>query len=115
MHERMFLRWRCLTHGCGSYNFNQLIRHEIHSCEIIREQTVGVVKPKSFGGYKGDLGRGHIKEYQEEVRQQQIDDGRLAQWLAYRAKKIREIYRYRRNANPYQTIRFNSRKKNQKR
>ena len=115
MHPRMFLRWRCLTHECGSYNFTQLVRHEISSCEIIREETVGVVKPKTFGGYKGDLGRSHIPEYLEEIRQKQINDSYLTKWLAYRAKRIREIYRYRRNANTYQTIRFNQRKKNQKR
>ena len=53
----IFLRWKCLTHACGSYNFNNLNRHEMHDCKVIREETVGIVKPKTYGGHNGDVSR----------------------------------------------------------
>ena len=112
-HLPVFTRWRCITHDCGSYNFNQLIRHEIESCEILREATVGVIKPKSFGGYKGDVGRSHLQEYQDQVRDQQINESKVQRWLAWRAKELRRIYRYKRRfANQYKRIQQYQRKKN---
>lgn len=115
-HLPMFLRWRCLTHECGSYNFSQLVRHDIDSCEIIREETVGIIKPKSFGGYKGDLGRTYISEYQEEIRSKQKNESKLQKWLAWRAKKLRQIYRYKKRfANYSKRVQQYQRKENQKR
>ena len=114
-HLPIFLRWRCLTHECGSYNFCQLVRHDIDSCEIIREETVGVIKPKSFGGYKGDLGRTYIAEYHDEIRQKQKSESKLQQWLTWRAKKLREIYRYKKRfANTYKRIQQYQRKEKYK-
>lgn len=54
---RIFSRWVCKTHNCGSYNFNLVGKHEMDNCDITREDTVGVVKPKTFGGRNGDLHR----------------------------------------------------------
>lgn len=54
---QLFLRWVCKIHKCGSYNFNNLIRHEMDNCDIENEETVGIIKPKTFGGYNGDVSR----------------------------------------------------------
>ena len=114
-HLQIFTRWRCTTHDCGSYNFNQLVRHEVSSCDIIRENTVGVIKPKSFGGYNGDLGRAYIKEYQDGLREKQIQDNVLKDWLKYREKSYRETYRHkypRTYDKKFKRVFRNSRKKN---
>jgi len=113
LHLQVFNRWRCITHDCGSYNFNQLVRHEIPTCDITTEETVGVIKPKTFGGKNGDLGRAFIPDHQESIRQKQKDESKITKWLVYRTRRIREIYRYNRNknANYYQAVPFNKREK----
>jgi len=115
-HLPIFSRWRCLTHDCGNYNFNNMIRHEIDSCDIISEETVGVVRPKSFGGFGGDTSRRYLQEYQDQVRDQQINESKVQRWLAWRAKELRRIYRYKRRfANQYKRIQQYQGKKNKNR
>ena len=100
----MFSRWRCLTHYCGSYNFNQLGRHSINGCDIVKENTVGIIKPKTYGGFNGDLGRGFIKEYLEMLRQGQIQESAIARWNKFKVKndkKFKRIQRYKRKYNSY--------------
>jgi hypothetical protein len=58
---RLFSRWICKTHKCGSYNFNNLRRHETHDCDIETEETHGIIYPKTFGGVNGDVSKIHFK------------------------------------------------------
>lgn len=64
-HLPMVNRWKCLVHNCGSYNFNNMDRHEMPWCKIITEQTVGVILPGTFGGYNGNLSRQYFKDWHE--------------------------------------------------
>lgn len=64
---RIFTRWKCLTHKCGSYNFTNLHRHLMNNCEIIEEKTLGIVRPKTYGGYNGDVSR-HFFQKEEDVK-----------------------------------------------
>lgn len=95
-HLPIFTRWRCLTHNCGSYNFNNLNRHETSTCDIISEQTVGVIKPKTFGGYNGDLSRKFLKDWNENLRLKQIEAHQLQKWTDYRTKQIKRqfVFKY---------------------
>lgn len=63
----IFSRWTCVTHKCGSYNFNAIMRHTIYGegandCDIYREETIGIIKPKTFGGVNGDIGKQHFTD-----------------------------------------------------
>ena len=35
--------------------------HEMFDCDIYLEQTLGVLKPKTFGGFNGDISRKHFQ------------------------------------------------------
>lgn len=113
MHSLVWNRWRCVTHDCGSYNFNSLIRHEIHSCKILTESTVGIIKPKTFGGFHGDLGRGYLHDFQEELRYKQSQESALKKWKEYRDKHDYWDFKYpRRYDKDIKRIFRHSRKKN---
>lgn len=52
----------CLTHNCGTYNLTFMATaHEMDGCEVYHEQTLGVLKPKTFGGLNGDISRKHFQ------------------------------------------------------
>ncbi len=45
--------------------------HEMSDCEMYIEQTLGILKPKTFGGMNGDISRKHFQnEVNEFVRLQ---------------------------------------------
>jgi hypothetical protein len=102
----MFNRWRCITHECGSYNFNTLLRHEINSCNIVIERTCGIIKPKTFGGYNGDLSRGYIPEYREQIREKEIERSQMNKWIDYTIKKRREFANKHKRLLLYQRTRY---------
>lgn len=84
-HLPVFTRWVCKKHKCGSYNFNQLLRHEMPWCDIITEDTVGVIKPKTFGnpGGKGDLNRDKFPDWVEYSRRNDVDLHKMVSWNRY--------------------------------
>jgi len=100
------------VHECGSYNFDSLRKHEIPSCNITLEDTVGAVKPKTFGGMNGNVSRHYIPEFQKEIREKQIQQARLDQWVHYRAKKMREYFKKRQYAHRTKQILQNQRTEN---
>jgi len=57
----IFNKWHCRTHKCGSYNVQNLSRHEMDDCDIYWEQTEGIVRPKTYGGYNGNVGRQYFR------------------------------------------------------
>lgn len=100
-HGRLFGRWRCITHDAGSYNYNQLLRHEIDSCDIITEYTVGIVKPKTFGGFNGDISRQYLPEYIEDIQKKELERAALQKWDGFiekkkHANKFKRIYKHQR-------------------
>ncbi len=100
-HLPMWPRWKCLTHDCGSYNFGSLGRHEMPWCNIIKEHTIGIMKPKTFGGHNGDLGRNWFKDWHDYNNRHHINKKIIQTWkekqkligrkgrYAYRSKRIR--------------------------
>ena len=54
----VFTRYICKTHNCGTYNVtNMMFRHSMKSCEIVVQQTLGIIRPATYGGHNGDIGR----------------------------------------------------------
>ncbi len=112
-HGRLFNRWRCTEHNVNAYDFNQLHRHCIDEiCNIITEQTVGVIKPKSFGGYHGDLSRKFLPEWEAIQKQKQMVDSMKAKFDSFRKRQQKRIYRYRKNDKNTQRIFRDKRKEN---
>ena len=69
--KQKFNKWKCKIHNCSSYNFNSLGRHETPWCIIEKFVTVGVIKPKTTGGYNGDLSRKFLKDWTEYCKRKQ--------------------------------------------
>jgi len=106
-HLRMFSRWKCLTHNAGSYNFNALNRHFIENvCLIHEDVTVGVVKPKTFGGVNGDVGRHHYPEWHQLQKLKQQEHLMKDKWSTFLERKRLEIVKTRKNtvAHRYKEI-----------
>ena len=54
----IFIRYICKTHDCGTYNVtNMMFRHSMKSCNIVTQQTLGIIRPATYGGFNGDIGR----------------------------------------------------------
>jgi len=87
-----------VVHDCGSYSFTNLWRHEIPSCILSIEETVGIVRPKTYGGFNGDVSKHYLPEFQRHVLDIQLQESRLQQWVHYREKKMKEFFRKRRYA-----------------
>jgi len=115
-HLPVFIRWRCTVHNCGSYSFDNLASHEIDSCNIIREETVGVLKPKTWGGMNGNVSRHYVKEWIADCRDKQMEENKILQWIYYRKKVIKKRYidRYK-HADRHQTVQRNQRKTSKRR
>ncbi len=112
-HGRIFSRWRCTEHDAGSYNFNNMHRHIIDDlCVIVIEDTVGVIKPKTFGGYNGDVSRKFLPEWENIQKQKQMVDSMKAKFDSFRKRQQKRIYRYRRNDKNTQRIFRDKRKEN---
>lgn len=86
-HKQIWNRWVCNTHKCGSYNYNMLIRHETPWCEIVDQETVGIVKPKSFGGHNGDLSRKWLKDWNDYFTQAARRLAMVKRWNKYSRSK----------------------------
>lgn len=64
-----FTRYICKTHNCGTYNVGKMYNtHEMKDCVIIEQVTLGIIRPATFGGLNGDIGRGHFLGVNEIVR-----------------------------------------------
>jgi len=57
------------------------------------------VKPKTFGGMNGNVSRHYLPEFQKEVRDKQIQQARLDQWVHYREKRMRAYFKKRQYAH----------------
>lgn len=53
-----FVRYICETHHCGTYNVNlMMFKHIMKDCIIKEQETLGIIRPATFGGYNGDISR----------------------------------------------------------
>ena len=103
-HKEIFSRWTCTTHKCGSYNYNMLLRHETPWCKIGEQSTIGIVKPKTYGGYNGDLSRKFLKDWNDFFTQAARRVALVKQWNRYsrtkrskkHANRSRRISKYKR-------------------
>lgn len=93
-HLPMFIRWHCLTHNCGSYNFNRLGKHEMPWCDIVKEETVGILYPKTFGGVNGNVGRHYFRDWQEYARREDMQVHYIKAWQTF-TKRIPSKARFR--------------------
>jgi len=54
----IFTRYICKTHNCGTYNVTSMMfRHVMKPCIIVTQQTLGIIRPATFGGHNGDISR----------------------------------------------------------
>jgi len=101
-HLPIFTRWICRKHNCGSYNFNNLGRHEMPWCDIVTEDTAGIIRPKTFGGYNGDVSRHYFKDWILYSRTEDMDRHALKAWNNYVKKhqsvKVKKKLKYK---NPF--------------
>ncbi len=91
----IFIRYICRTHKCSTYNLNQWRRHVTPDCEIDEEQTLGVVKPKTVGGFNGDINKRYYLK--PKVYQHLLDNlgtYREIQRIKYKLSLGRELYYY---------------------
>ena len=79
-HLPIWPRWVCNTHHCGSYNFGQLGRHEMPWCDIVKEHTIGIIKPKTYGGFNGDVSRNWFTDWHEYVNRHNINKKTIKTW-----------------------------------
>ncbi len=84
--KRRFIRWRCKVHECGSYNFSMLGRHEMPWCDISTEETVGLRRPKTYGGINGNVGRAYFKDWIDFHKQKDEEKHAVKRWKDYRDK-----------------------------
>jgi len=60
-----------------------MARHEMPWCDIITEVTVGLRKPKTFGGMNGDVGRTYFKDWNEYVQRHDRNKHNIKVWEKY--------------------------------
>lgn len=57
----IFTRYMCTVHNVGTYNLNYLMMaHIMDDCVLTEKQTLGVVRPATYGGINGDISRKHF-------------------------------------------------------
>jgi hypothetical protein len=95
----MFWRWRCLKHGCRSYNFNLLNKHEFDNCDIVKDMTVGIVKPKTTGGVNGDISRNNYPDWIELCKFKENQKRLSDKWNTFIENRRIEISKFKKNAN----------------
>jgi len=55
---QFFTQYICRVHNCGTCNPNQMNRHYIAGvCDVYTKSIPNWHKPKTFGGYNGDINR----------------------------------------------------------
>ena len=60
-----------------------MARHEMPWCDIITEATVGLRKPKTFGGMNGDVGRAYFDDWNEYVQRHDRNKHNIKVWENY--------------------------------
>ncbi len=66
---RTFTRYICETHNCGTYNVhNMYYRHMMKDCVFRQQETLGIIRPATYGGVNGDIGRNNFLGTNELVR-----------------------------------------------
>ena len=66
---RVFTRYICLTHSCKTYSVsNMYFRHWMNDCNIITQQTLGVIRPGTEGGVNGDISRKYFLDLNQMDR-----------------------------------------------
>lgn len=82
-HLPIFYRYICTVHKCGTYNVNVMARHEMPWCNVEKEATVGVVKPKTFGGYNGNITKHYFPDWTEHVRRNDNEIHAIKAWQKF--------------------------------
>lgn len=70
--KEKFSHWACKTHNCSSFNMNNLVRHSMPWCDIVTSAKY-LSKPKTIGGYNGDVSRKYYPD-----------------WIEYCQRKVKE-------------------------
>ena len=78
----------------------------MENCIIITENTVGVVKPKTFGGEAGQVSRSHFSDFAETVKAKEKERTILNSWSKYRDRIVKE-YHKKKNADRYKRLQIN--------
>ena len=81
--------WECLTHGCGSTNFNNLTRHEWEECDIRKKNgqpEINTWHDEEKGGLNGDVSRKFYKDWDklcvEKQQKNQVKNNWFRQYEA---------------------------------
>ncbi len=86
-----------MIHKSGSYNFNLMEGHEFNACEIVTDMTVGIIKPKTYGGINGDISRNSYPDWVELCRFKENQKKIFNTWNKFIEKRRIEIHKYRQN------------------
>lgn len=88
--SRRVLFWECKFHKCGSCNFNNLVKHETPWCEIVTKSATKPFKPRTWGGFNGDVSRKYLKDWLDYCRRQ---DQWRSELFKHNQKMIQEMLR----------------------
>jgi hypothetical protein len=94
-HQRLFPRWRCVVHNVQSYNFNLLSKHEFENCDIHKDITVGIIKPKTSGGVNGDISRAMFPDWNELCKFKENQKKLANKWNKFIEERRIEISKHR--------------------
>ncbi len=96
--RQKFTRWICKRHNCGSYNFGNLVRHEMDWCDIVFESSSLIKKPGTFGGFNGNVGRHYFKDWNEycvDKQRQEFLVNAYNKWSEKKSRRKRNAHRSR--------------------
>lgn len=75
--------WECLTHACGSTNFNNLSRHEWEDCDI-RKRSGKLLQNTwhndKIGGLNGDISRKFYPSWIGRCREIEKSNLKIENW-----------------------------------
>jgi len=74
-----FSHWRCETHDCSSFNFNNLTRHMMPWCDIKKSERYPS-KPRTIGGYHGDVSRKYFADWIDYCKKKELDKIKEISW-----------------------------------
>ena len=60
-----------------------MARHEMPWCDISTEETVGLRRPKTYGGMNGNVGRAYFKDWNEYVQRHDRNRHDIKVWEKY--------------------------------
>jgi hypothetical protein len=72
-------------------------RHEFEACEIVTDVTVGVIKPKTYGGVNGDISRANYSDWIELCKFKENQKKIFSKWGAFVEKERLKIFNYRKH------------------